>query len=325
MEAILVGAGVVGLSTAIRLLERGHRVRILARERTPRTTSDVAAAVYFPFHAEPARRVLPWARASLRAFRALARDPETGVVMRDILQAVGKPADAPWWAEMAPYRRAAPHELPPGVPAAFVLHGPVVEMPIYMRWLESRVADLGGHLETRELTHLDELAAEDADVVVHCAGLGARTLADDPRVHPLRGQVALVRGAEVPRALMDLRDTQWPAYVIPRRDGIILGGTCGPGADTMPDAAQEAGILRRARALEPALAGAEVVARAVGLRPARDEVRLAPELRGMLRVVHNYGHGGAGVTLSWGCADEAASLAEAAAASRLRLTMQTAP
>ena len=49
----------------------------------------------------------------------------------------------------------------------------------------------------------------------------------------------------------------------------------------------------------------------MGLRPSRTEVRLEEEIIGSTRVIHNYGHGGAGVTLSWGCADEVVSIAEA--------------
>jgi D-amino-acid oxidase len=67
-------------------------------------------------------------------------------------------------------------------------------------------------------------------------------------------------------------------------------------------------ILERAVELVPELAGAAVLGHKVGLRPARPEVRLEVEQRDDTRVVHCYGHGGAGVTLSWGCADEVARL-----------------
>lgn len=89
-----------------------------------------------------------------------------------------------------------------------------------------------------------------------------------------------------------------------------MGGTADEGAwDLAPDPATEAALLAKGVAMEPRLAGCRVLGRAVGLRPARSEVRLEAErVEGSL-VVHNYGHGGAGVTLSWGCAEEAARLA----------------
>jgi D-amino-acid oxidase len=80
--------------------------------------------------------------------------------------------------------------------------------------------------------------------------------------------------------------------------------------NTEPVPAVAARILRDCAAIEPRVNGARVLGHRVGLRPFRPQVRLEaePPGRGPL-VVHNYGHGGAGVTLSWGCAREAAGLA----------------
>jgi D-amino-acid oxidase len=70
----------------------------------------------------------------------------------------------------------------------------------------------------------------------------------------------------------------------------------------------EEDILKKCESLWPELDRANIVGRAVGLRPSRTEIRLEKEHVGDKVVVHNYGHGGAGVTLSWGCADEVARL-----------------
>ncbi|HZN93159.1 MAG TPA: FAD-dependent oxidoreductase, partial [Myxococcales bacterium] len=67
--------------------------------------------------------------------------------------------------------------------------------------------------------------------------------------------------------------------------------------------ATTAAILRRCADLEPAVASAQVLGIKVGLRPGRPAIRLEAERRGSLTIVHNYGHGGAGVTLCWGCAE----------------------
>ena len=97
-----------------------------------------------------------------------------------------------------------------------------------------------------------------------------------------------------------------PTYVIPRSRDIVLGGTEDTGEwDRRPDPETAAAIMARATALVPALAGARVLRHKVGLRPARPAIRI--ERVG--DVIHCYGHGGAGVTLSWGCADEVARLA----------------
>ena len=103
-------------------------------------------------------------------------------------------------------------------------------------------------------------------------------------------------------------------YVVPREKVVVVGGTADVGSyQPRPEPATAEAILARARALVPELARATVVGHRVGLRPARAAVRLEAEQVGDGTVVHCYGHGGAGVTLSWGCADDVAALVDAAA------------
>ena len=66
--------------------------------------------------------------------------------------------------------------------------------------------------------------------------------------------------------------------------------------------------MSKCQSLWPELDRSKVVGVSVGLRPSRKEVRLEVENITGRKVVHNYGHGGAGVTLSWGCADEVVRL-----------------
>jgi D-amino-acid oxidase len=112
-------------------------------------------------------------------------------------------------------------------------------------------------------------------------------------------------------------DTVWldasgvtPTYVVPRSADIVVGGTDEEGSwELRPDPATAADIMARATALVPSLATARVLGHRVGLRPGRGSVRLErQERRRASPVIHCYGHGGAGVTLSWGCAEEVAAL-----------------
>ena len=64
---IVVGAGVVGLTCAVRLLEAGHRVDVIARDLPRETTSAVAAALWYPYRALPRDQVLAWSRTSTRS------------------------------------------------------------------------------------------------------------------------------------------------------------------------------------------------------------------------------------------------------------------
>ena len=139
--------------------------------------------------------------------------------------------------------------------------------------------------------------------MVNCSGLGARALAGDPSLTPVRGQVVVVEQVGLEEWWLA---EDGPTYVIPRSSDIVLGGTEDAGEwARSPDLDIAADIRRRATALVPALAGARVLQHKVGLRPARPAIRLER----VDDVIHCYGHGGAGVTLSWGCADEVAGLA----------------
>jgi D-amino-acid oxidase len=307
-DAIVVGAGVSGLTSAVRLLEAGFKVRVLTRERTPKTTSDLAAAVWFPFLCAPRDRVLLWSRRAFRAFQTLAADAGTGVRMvRGIDLHVRDDGGDPWWHEAADRPvRAEADEIPEGFAAGHVFTAPVIAMPTFMGWLEARVAALGGSIETRSVSQLEPLFLE-ASLLVNCAGLSARELVKDDDLHPIRGQIVRVAPGHANRFIQAGGEGAPVTYVIPRADCTVLGGTADDGAwDLNVDPVAADAILARCRALVPELKNAAVLSHAVGLRPGRSEVRLDNERRPGGVVVHNYGHGGAGVTVSWGCADEVA-------------------
>jgi D-amino-acid oxidase len=293
---------VLGLSVAVRLLEAGHRVDVLARDLPLETTSSVAAAIWYPHLAHPQDRVTAWGRATYDELARLAGMGVEGVVLRRGTELLGAPTPDPWWVGAVPsLARVAP---PQSYADAWSFVSPVVDMPRYLPWLTRRVVDLGGTITRMALARLP-----DAPLVVNCAGLGSRVLAGDTSTRPVRGQVVVVEQVGL--------DEWWlaeagngrnvPTYVVPRTDDIVLGGTDEEGDWSRTPCPQVADdILRRAAALVPAVASARVLRHQVGLRPARPEVRLERDGD----VVHCYGHGGAGVTLSWGCADEVLGLVE---------------
>jgi D-amino-acid oxidase len=89
----------------------------------------------------------------------------------------------------------------------------------------------------------------------------------------------------------------------------VIGGTSESGDWSLsPDTATAERILDRATELVPRLRGARVLRHRVGLRPARPAIRCESIRTGDRLTVHCYGHGGAGVTVSWGCADEVLEL-----------------
>ncbi|MDQ3453644.1 MAG: FAD-binding oxidoreductase [Actinomycetota bacterium] len=189
---------------------------------------------------------------------------------------------------------------------------PVIEMPVYLGYLVTRLRRAGGVIQQRWIAALDE-ARTICPVVVNCAGLGAGALARDATLSPIRGQVVRVANPGLTRFLLDDHHPQGVTYVVPRSRDVVLGGTTQQGSsDLRPEPETAASILRRCIALEPALEGVEVLGHAVGLRPGRPAVRVEVEaLPGGGYCIHNYGHGGAGVTLSWGCAATALERATA--------------
>lgn len=302
-RVIVIGAGVVGLSCAVRLLQGGHQVDVLARDLPLETTSSVAAALWYPYRAFPIERVTAWSASTYSEFDRLASDdPDTGVRMAAGTELHRSRTGDPWWLSAVPGMVRVRPVAEPYVDG-WTFTAPVIEMPVYLRWLTDRVTALGGTITRLALSGMPNQAGA---VVVNATGLGARLLAHDPLVQPVRGQVVYVEQFGLDRWWLD---GDGPTYVIPRSADIVVGGTADEGDwSRTPDQATAAKILERATALVPELARAKVLRHKVGLRPARPQVRLEVEQRGSSRVVHCYGHGGAGVTLSWGCADEVASL-----------------
>jgi D-amino-acid oxidase len=303
-RVLVVGAGVIGLTAAIRLREAGLDAHVLARDPPERTTSAVAAALWYPYKAFPVERVAAWAARGFEVLAELAGVDGSGVRMRWGTELVLDVAEDPWWRPAArSFRRTED---------GYRLEAPVADMSVHLPWLAERLRALGGSVEIAAVESLDA-ALRRAPVVVNAAGLGARELAGDRVLLPVRGQVVHVECPEVDEWFLDQSDPHRLLYVVPRERDVVLGGTAEEGVEDLhPDPLTAAAILERCAAAVPALRHAREVGGAVGVRPVRAAVRLEAEERPGGTVVHCYGHGGAGVTLSWGCADEVVALVRAA-------------
>ncbi|WCN04384.1 FAD-dependent oxidoreductase [Streptomyces sp. M92] len=308
-EVVVVGGGVVGLTTAVVLAERGRQVRLWTREAAERTTSAVAGGLWWPYRVEPVALARAWALQSLDVYEELAARPEaTGVRMVEgVLGETGLDEVDTWAAARLPGLRASTAEEYGGTGLWARL--PLIDMPAHLSWLRERFAAAGGVLENRAVDRLDEA---EAPVVVNCTGLGARELVPDPAVRPVRGQLVVVENPGVDTWLVSTDPVSGEVtYFLPQPGRLLLGGTAEDDVwAEEPDPAVAEAIVRRCAALRPEIASARVLGHLVGLRPARDAVRLERESLPDGRVlVHNYGHGGGGVTVAWGCAREAAELA----------------
>jgi D-amino-acid oxidase len=309
MDVLVIGAGVVGLTTGISLAEAGLAVTIRTAAPPERTTSAAAGAVWGLVRVGPQDRVLKWGRTGLEVLSKLAAEPGTGVRMADGREVSRAPLKPYYWTGLLPrLRRCDRSELPAGFTHGWHYTAPVATMPSYLGYLRARFERAGGALEMSPVGSLAELAGA-AQVVVNCSGVAARDLAADPTVVPVRGQVVLAANPGIEEFFIN-RDEEppWIVYMFPHGDTVLLGGTNEEGSwdrDHQTEIAER--IVARCAEIDPRLRGVAIVGHRVGLRPVRPEVRLESEPFGGGVLWHNYGHGGAGISLSWGCAAEIAA------------------
>jgi D-amino-acid oxidase len=295
----VVGAGVVGLSSAVRLAEAGHQVDVLARDLPLETTSATAGGLWLPFLAEPAAAVARWARLTLQSFLELA-DLDVGVAVREGYL-LGLGPDRPVWSEGLTQLGLAEVVNPtPKHDVGWHLRVPLVDMTTYLPYLVQRLKAAGGTLTRLPLTALPHRG-----IVVNCTGLASRALAHDPSMRPVRGQVIRMTNPGLTTWWSDDSDPEVLTYVLPHARHVVVGGTADlDDWSTTPKDGDAAQILERALDLVPALRSASVLSHRVGLRPSRPAVRLETVPGPEGTIVHCYGHGGSGVTISWGCADD---------------------
>ena len=307
MHCTIVGAGVSGLTSGIRLLENGHQAHIVSDKFSPDTVSDGAAAIWYPFLVKPADRADTWGIVTYDVLESLCEsDPEAGVRMIDGREYLRSVVDLPQWNEdIAAFRILESEEIPDGYVFGWQFRAPAIDMKLYMPWLKNRFEELGGTFEQGVVKSLKEV---DGEIIVNCVGLGARELCDDEEVKPARGQIIFIE--QDPGIGHFDQQPETLTYTIPRTNVTVLGGTAQVDDWDLEIREEDNDlILAKVEAVWPDLDRSKIVGGTVGLRPSRTEVRLEEEDIGGRRVIHNYGHGGAGVTLSWGCADEVVSIA----------------
>jgi D-amino-acid oxidase len=305
----VVGAGVSGLTCAIVFAEQGYATSILAEQIGDRTDSAAAAAIWYPYDVAPAEAVMPWALIAYDRFLELARDSSTGVSLVELrtFSRLG-PIAPPEWARAFGPRALVESEVPAAFVSGFSMRVPLIETTKYLEYLKTRAGNAG--VPVIGGVHLDNLEDVEAgfDLVVNCSGIGAKELVPDPAMEPHRGQVAIVAPLDLSHAVVC--DDPPLMYAIPRSQDCVLGGTNDVSDNRAADSTATARIVAECQRVlgfdKPT-----ILAERVGLRPCRKGgVRVGVEkMRDGRTVIHNYGHGGAGFTLSWGCAQTVLELA----------------
>ena len=346
----IVGAGVSGLTCGVTFAEQGYPVAIFAEETGQHTTSAAAAAIWYPYDAEPAEKVIAWPLETYKIIVDLSRDERSGVSMIE-LRTFSRTSEIsiPEWARalgahrlhassvatglrpvsdrsqrgdsksvipneeaVNPPRREASLIVSRNFSSGFSLKVPLTDTTIYLDYLTHRFVAAGGQINSDVRFAKLEDVSRDFDLVVNCAGIGAKTLVHDSDLEAHRGQVAIVPKIDGLTCAIVCDDAPL-MYAIPRANDCVFGGTNEVSDDRGADPAVTSRILAEcSRVLnidEP-----KVLHERVGLRPFRKSgVRVdCGNLDDGRSVIHNYGHGGSGFTLSWGCAQKVLALAGAA-------------
>ena len=307
----IVGAGVSGLTCGVVLAEHGYRTTIFAKNIGQETTSSVAAAVWFPYHVEPPERVIPLALESFQVLLDLARFPEGGVSIIETRQFLRTgEIEIPDWA-IPLGASVIPSEVERSLESfksGFSLRVPLMDTTIYLDYLAARFRKGGGEMHSNVRFEKLEDVDRTFDLVINSAGIGARELVRDADLEPHRGQVAIVPKIEGLSCAVVCDDAPL-MYAIPRANDCVFGGTNDLSDNLAADPATTQRIVAEcSRVLN--IDKPRVLAERVGLRPfRRSGVRLESDrLADGRTVIHNYGHGGAGFTLSWGCARQVLEL-----------------
>jgi glycine/D-amino acid oxidase-like deaminating enzyme len=314
-------------------------VSVLAERIGAETDSIKATAVWHVYLVPETEQVLGWAGETLRRLHEISEsEPWCGVeLIRGVELYRATPAHIPSWAHIPRYfARLTDEELdalnqtiPAGLteeeavairaaPVTWGYHieAPAADMAVYLPWLERMLrARASVTLQKRRINLFEELA-ERYDVIINCSGIGARELADDQDFEPYKGQYFVLRKANgcPPTYVGDDEHPLGMAYMIPRAGEVMVGGCAERGLDDLNLTLDFKETMRRAGLFVPWLlervAADQARPPVVGVRPCRRSgIRLELDRDATsIPVVHNYGHGGSGFSLSWGCATEVARI-----------------
>ena len=323
-------------------------VTLIAEKFSPNTTSDASGAITdldsavslvagedldTRTAAEQFARVKRWCSATYDHVSALYNSSDAakagvtsihgGFALTDAIASKVFPEHDQWYRYMYHgLHRASENEkvlYPAGEENShrFVFSTFILRCRTYLPWLRERFTQHGGIIVQKKVDRLSELSSY--DVVINCTGLGAGVLVGDPNVYPAKGVTICLEAPWVNHMYMTTfqKSESEMTYIFPRggrpdgKSEVLVGGAflTGDYSETA-DADLCSGILQRCQAVMPSLAGAKVLDTCVGHRPMRKGgVRLEREGGSHDPVIiHCYGHGGAGVTLHWGCVMDIADL-----------------
>lgn len=244
-KCVVIGSGVIGLSTARLLQLAGAEVTIHAASLPPETTSNVAGAQWWPFSVfekrtpEFSAQYVAAAKFSFQYFQRLVGS-EWGVGWRPNYYLSSSPPANGWIGGpggvlhelQVDFRDFAPgeHVFSDGYARRFSTM--MIEPSVYLPRLMEEFRISGGKVEVREFSSAAEVMALPETMIFNCSGLGAGKLFGDPEIMPVKGQLTFL----MPQPDVGYNLISGDYYMFPRTDGILLGGTFEKGNwDLTPD------------------------------------------------------------------------------------------
>lgn len=302
-EVVIVGCGVIGLTTALTLQELGYKVKIITAQLPAETTSAIAAAIWLPYEVKPYDKVEQWSKESYIKYQSLSAEKTSGVKMIDMTIIIGTEEDA-WWKDALPQeniRAASANELPANYDMGYILKVPMIETQLHLQYLIDKFENQGGEVVVKKVKDLNAIDTE--AMIINCTGLAAAELTNDKELYPIQGQIVLLESDPNLKCtvseIVEGINKDKIAYIVPRSDYTVLGGTAAKHVNSLQaDDDEVEKLIERCVRIDQDVKKLKYITTKVGLRPGRSEIRLEREDN----VIHNYGHGGGGYTVSWGCA-----------------------
>lgn len=332
----VVGSGIIGLGAAIYFRQQGFPVHVVSANDTYLPTSPVAGAFWLPYACSMSiEEEIALAQPTYSYLQQCASDPISGVQPRCGFEYFDSTVDkqhyerTPWWASLdgISFERRSENEIASlhrsntilgPIVAGWEFRVPVVNTPLLLQWLENQARSFGVTFENRNVESLDQQLSQ-CSILINCTGGWATRLTHEEKMVGTQGVAVAVAGEPFGSDLIFLeqgRSSSLPTYIIPQTVRTVLGGSLEPltqpgevwnvadRSKWQPAGSMVENILDRCRSLVTPSGDIDVIRASAALRPVRFQSppRIEKEIRNGKVVLHNYGHGGSGVTTFWGSA-----------------------